>query len=104
MSAHKFVHIVNFWLKKDLTLAQIEQFEAGLKGIEKVDSLIYFNVGKPADTDRPTIDKTYSYSMLTVFKDKAGHDFYQTHPAHLKFLDENRMNWEKVLIYDSETI
>ncbi|MFN0048612.1 MAG: Dabb family protein [Cytophagales bacterium] len=104
MSNNKFVHVVNFWLKKQLSEIQIQQFENGLKSIEKIESLIYFNVGKPADTDRPTIDKTYSYSMLTVFKDKAGHDLYQTHPLHLKFLEENKMLWDKVLIYDSETI
>jgi hypothetical protein len=104
MATQKFVHVVNFWLKKDLSSSDVKKFEEGVKTLEKVDSLIYFNIGKPADTDRPTIDRTYSYSLLTVFNDKAGHDAYQVHPVHLQFVENCKSLWEKVLIYDSETI
>ena len=104
MSDKKFVHVVNFWLKKNISTAQITQFEASIKSLEKVDSVIYFNVGTPADTERLTIDRSYNYCLLTVFKNKAGHDAYQVHPIHLKFVEENKMLWEKVLIYDSETL
>ncbi len=104
MSDKKFVHVVNFWLKKDLSAAEITKFETGVKTLEKVESLIYYSVGTPADTDRPTIDRSYSYSLLTVFKDKAGHDAYQVNPIHLKFVEECKSLWDRVLIYDSESI
>lgn len=104
MSDKKFVHVVNFWLKKDLSEADVKKFEAGLKSLEKVPSLIYFNVGVPAATDRPVIDRSYSYSLLTVFKDDAGHDAYQVDPVHLKFVEECKPFWEKVLIYDSVSV
>jgi hypothetical protein len=104
MSANKFVHVVNFWLKKELNATEIQAFELGLQSLEKVESLIYFNVGKPAATDRPVIDRSYSYCLLTVFADEAGHDVYQKHPVHLKFVDDCKKYWEKVVIFDSESI
>ena len=99
-----FVHVVNFWLKKDLTDAQRQQFVDGVKALGNIESLVTFNVGKPADTDRPVIDRSYDYCELTIFNDAAGHDVYQVHPLHLKFIDECKHLWEKVLIYDSETV
>jgi Stress responsive A/B Barrel Domain len=50
------------------------------------------------------IDRSYDYCELTIFNDEAGHDIYQVHPLHLKFIDECKNLWEKVLIYDSETV
>lgn len=100
----KFVHVVNFYLKKDLSAADIKKFEAGVSTLGTIDGLLAFNVGKPASTDRPVIDKSYSYCLLTVFKDKAAHDHYQEVPVHLKFIEDCSHLWEKVVIFDSETI
>ncbi|QHS61743.1 Dabb family protein [Chitinophaga agri] len=99
-----FVHVVNFWLKPGLSEEDIKQFEEGVQSLKAIESLVMFNVGKPAATDRPVIDKSYSYCELTVFNDEAGHDVYQQHPIHLAFVENCKHLWEKVLIYDSETI
>jgi hypothetical protein len=104
MKDHKFVHVVNFWLKKDLSAADVKKFEESVQTLGTIESLVYFNVGKPAATDRPVIDRGYSYCLLTVFKDDKGHDIYQVHPTHLKFVETCKTLWDKVLIYDSETI
>lgn len=100
----KFVHVVNFYLKKDLSAADIKKFEDGVTTLGTIETVQVFNVGKPASTDRPVIDKSYSYCLVTVFKDKAGHDVYQEAPIHLKFIEECSSLWEKVVIFDSETI
>jgi hypothetical protein len=99
-----FVHVVNFWLKKGLSDAERAQFVTGVKTLGTVETLKIFNVGVPADTDRPVIDNTYDYCLLTAFDDLAGHDVYQIAPIHLKFIDDCKHLWERVLIYDSETI
>ncbi|WP_346317123.1 Dabb family protein [Chitinophaga sp. YIM B06452] len=100
----KFVHVVNFYLKPDLSAADTRKFEEGVSSLGKIESLIVFNVGKPAATDRPVIDKSYSYCLLTVFNDIAGHDVYQDHPVHLEFIKNCEMFWDKVVVFDSETI
>ncbi|WP_157986404.1 amidohydrolase family protein [Chitinophaga alhagiae] len=100
----KFVHVVNFYLKPGLSAADVKKFEEGVSSLGKIETLLMFNVGKPAKTDRPVIDKSYSYCLLTVFKDEAGHDIYQEHPVHLEFIKNCNTYWEKVVIFDSETI
>ncbi|WP_341834107.1 Dabb family protein [Chitinophaga pollutisoli] len=104
MSSNKFVHVVNFYLKPGLSAAEIKTFEEGVSTLEKIETLIMFNVGKPAETDRPVIDKSYSYCLLTVFNDEAGHDVYQDHPVHLAFIERCNALWDKVVIFDSVTI
>lgn len=99
-----FVHVVNFWLKKGLSAAEIADFERGVKTLGTIEGLTQFNVGKPAATNRPVIDRTYDYCLLTVFEDEAGHDAYQVAPIHLKFIEDCAQYWERVLIYDSETV
>jgi Stress responsive A/B Barrel Domain len=99
-----FVHVVNFWLKKGLNQDDIALFEAGVKSLGTIETVTQFNVGKPAGTDRPVIDRSYDYCLLTAFNDEAGHDFYQIAPIHLEFIQNCAHLWDKVLIYDSETI
>jgi hypothetical protein len=55
----------------------------------------------PADTDRPIIDRSYSYALILTFADKAAHDAYQVHPTHDKFRTECGHLWSRVQIYDS---
>ena len=72
-----FVHVVNFWLKKGLSSDDIKKFEAGVSSLAEIETVDVFSVGKPANTDRPVIDRSYDYCASL---------------------------WEKVLIYDSESI
>jgi hypothetical protein len=100
----KFVHVVNFYLKPGLSAADIKKFEDGVSALGKIEAIQVFNLGKPASTDRPVIDRSYSYCELTVFKNKADHDIYQEHPIHLEFVENCKHLWDKVVIFDSETI
>ncbi|OZI09410.1 transcription-repair coupling factor [Siphonobacter sp. BAB-5385] len=99
-----FVHVVNFFLKADISAEDRLKFEQGVSSLGQVEGLELFNVGKPASTDRPVIDRSYDYCLLTVFKDMAGHDVYQVDPIHLKFVEDCKQYWDRVVIYDSETI
>jgi hypothetical protein len=47
------------------------------------------------------VDTSYTFSLLLVFGDLAAHDSYQVDPIHKAFLDEFRVMFEKVVIYDS---
>ena len=99
-----FVHVVLFYLKKGLSPEEVAQFETGVQSLGTIDGLLSFNVGKPASTDRPVIDKSYDYCLLTTFPDLAAHDHYQEVDIHLKFIRECAHLWERVVIFDSETI
>ena len=99
-----FVHHVFFWMKEDITANDFKTFEKGVATLPGIDRVKFGDVGKPASTYRPIIERSYSYSLLLVFENKIAHDEYQTHPVHLKFIGNCSMLWSRVLIYDSESL
>ena len=98
-----FVHTVYFWLKEDLSDSDRRAFEQGLTNLLSIETIDHAYKGVPADTDRPVIDRTYSYGIVVVFRDKTAHDGYQAHPAHETFREDCERYWRKVLIYDFVT-
>jgi hypothetical protein len=96
-----FVHAVYFWLRPDLSAEQREAFVGGLRALRGIETVRHGWIGVPAATDRPIIERTYSYALTLVFVDEAGHDAYQVHPVHDRFRDEFADFWSRVLIYDS---
>lgn len=99
-----FLHHVFFWLKSDLSPADLQKFEDTVKTLPGISHVKMGDVGKPAQTDRPVIDRSYSYSLLLTFESEAKHDQYQVDPTHLKFVETCNTFWEKVLIYNSESV
>lgn len=99
-----FVHHVYFWLKKPLSRESGMKFENGLKQLVTIETIVGKHIGTPATTNRGVIDSSYSYSLLLTFKNKKDQDIYQTHPTHLKFIEEFGELWEKVVVYDSVSI
>ena len=99
-----FIHHVFFWLKEPVTPEVRTRFEAGLKALVKVETIVDYQLGVPAGTSRDVIDGTYTYSLLVTFKNRKDQDIYQTHPIHLKFIADCQDLWEKVVVYDSVTI
>ncbi len=94
-------HHVLFWLKADTTEEQKAAFRKGLESLKNVETVKSIYIGTPAPIERAVVDTTYTFSLLTLFDDLAGHDTYQTHPLHLAFLEQFRPFFEKVVIYDS---
>lgn len=101
----QLVHHVYFWLKNRDSKDDLNQLLAGLKTLEKIESVRKIHIGVPASTEqREVVDSSYSASELIFFDDVAGQDIYQTHPIHKKFVDQCSHLWEKVIVYDSVDI
>lgn len=98
-----FVHAVYFWLRDDLTSAERARFVSSLHALRGIDAVQQGYVGVPAPTDRPVIERGYSYALVLVFADGAGQDAYQHHPVHDRFRDECAGYWHTLRIYDSVT-
>jgi len=97
------VHIVLFWLKKDLSNDDLIIFEKEVSSLEKISSVEHLYVGQPAGTTkRPVIDDSYDFCLTVVLKDIAAHDAYQEDPIHLEFIKNCSHMWEQVKIYDAE--
>jgi hypothetical protein len=98
-----FVHGVYFWLRENLSSSEREHFVAGLRSLRGIDGVVQGYIGVPAPTDRPVIDRSYSWSLVLVFASEADHDSYQIDPVHDKFRAECSRYWTTVRIYDSVT-
>lgn len=104
LTSDLFIHHVFFWLKQPVTQEMRTKFESELKKLVTIGTIVDYHLGVPAPTGRDVIDTTYSYSLLTIFRNKADQDTYQTHPTHLKFIEESQGLWEKVVVYDTVSI
>jgi hypothetical protein len=95
-------HNVYFWLKEELSTADLLDFENGLETLTRTAKVISGSFGKPANTSRPVIDSTYSYGLLLTFKDTTDQDNYQSDPIHLAFVNQHSAKWTRVIVYDVE--
>lgn len=96
-----FVHHVFFWLKEPANQNACKEFEKGLSDLVKVPQITWSHVGKPVESTREVVDDSFTYSYMAFFKNKEDQDVYQTHPIHLKFIDDCNHLWEKVIVYDA---
>lgn len=102
-SSTMLVHTVVFWLRKDLTPAQHEEFRnVGLESLRPIRSVSELHVGTPAPIPpRPVVDASYTFAITAIFKDVAAHDAYQVDPVHKAFVERFKSYWERVQIYDA---
>ncbi len=96
-----FVHHVYFYLQNPASKEDQAKLVAGLKQLAKISYFQLTHIGVPADTHRDVVERGYSVSWLVFFKNPADQETYQSDPAHLKFIDDCKHLWKKVVVYDS---
>lgn len=96
-----FVHHVFFWLKEPNNPEARKQFEKGLQELIKVPQIQSSHIGTPVESPREVVDDSFTYSYMAFFKNKEDQDIYQTHPIHLKFVEDCQHLWQKVVVYDA---
>lgn len=97
------VHTVYFWLKPELTPAQLADFRRGVESLAGIKAVDKIYVGTPAATGkRPIIDDSYSLALTVLCANLAAHDAYQVDPLHLAFVNTFKTYWARVIIYDAE--
>jgi hypothetical protein len=63
----------------------------------------FYSAGPRAkEFNRPVNDQDWDVALHIVFQTKADHDRYQEAPRHLQFIEENKANWKKVRVFDSQ--
>jgi hypothetical protein len=98
----QLVHHVFFWLKNRDSKEDLAKLLAGLRTLEKIETIRKLHIGVPASTEkRDVVDNSYQASELMFFDDTAGQKTYQDHPIHQKFIQDCGHLWEKVIVYDS---
>ena len=95
------VHHVFFWLKDPKNVEARKEFEIGLQALVKVPQVQSYHIGTPVESPREVVDDSFTYSYIAFFKNEEDQNIYQTHPIHLKFIENCQHLWEKVVVYDA---
>lgn len=96
-----FVHHVFFWLKEPNNKEACRQFEQGLQSLVKVPQILTSHIARPVESSRDVVDDSFTYSYMVFFKNSEDQEIYQTHPIHLKFIEDCQHLWNKVVVYDA---
>ena len=101
-AAAHLAHDVFFTLK-DNSPAQCQRLvRACEERLAPLPGIVFFAAGTRApDLQRDVNDQAYDVSLHVYFVDRGAHDAYQTAPAHLQFIAENKDNWRTVRVFDS---
>ena len=96
-------HMVFFTLKDSTPANRTALVEACREHLSGHEGVTYFSAGPRAEAmDRAVNDQTFDVALHVVFASVADHDRYQTHPRHLRFVEENKATWDTVRVFDSE--
>ena len=95
-------HIVFFTLAESNDAHRLKLVEACKKYLAEHEGVVYFGVGVNApEYDRAVNDRDYDVALHLVFETAKHQDAYQTHPQHLKFVEECKGLWKQVRVFDS---
>jgi hypothetical protein len=96
-------HMVYFALKDNSPAAKDKLVAACKKYLSKHPGEVYFGAGTLVDDlNRPVNDRDWDVALHIVFADRKAHDQYQDAKRHQQFIDENKDNWKKVRVFDSQ--
>lgn len=105
LHSNTIVHVVNFWLKKDISEQDKKDFVGFFEELRKIDTVKTLNYGLPAPTNaRPVVDNSFDYTLIVTFKDLKDITVYETHPIHLKAIEKYQHFWTKVMVKDTSII
>ncbi|MGS2760814.1 Dabb family protein [Sinomicrobium sp. M5D2P9] len=95
-------HYVLFWLKKDLTKKQVEEFTGFFEMLRTIPGVRKFYYGKPAGSKpRDVVDNSFTYNLMIQFDTLEELEVYGVHPIHMDAIEKYSHFWEKVVVHDS---
>jgi hypothetical protein len=99
------VHHVFFWLKNKGSEADRKLLIEGLKTLAAIREVKKLLIGTPAATEqRGVVDNSYDVSELMYFDNVKDQDAYQVHPLHKAFVEKYSHLWDKVIVYDMQSL
>jgi hypothetical protein len=97
------VHNVYFSLHDNSPAAKEALLAACRKYLTGHPGTVYFSCGVVCEPlNRPVNDRDFDVALHVVFDSLASHDAYQVAARHQTFIDENKPNWKRVRVFDSE--
>ncbi len=97
-----FVYVVYFWLKNPENQNDRKEFEEALNIL--LENSLYTKtnfVGMAPKATREVVDDSFTYCLIVTFESAEAQENYQTEAAHLKFIEDAKHLWNKVVVYDA---
>ena len=99
----KIAHNVFFTLHDSSPAARQKLVDACRKYLAGHPGEVYFGAGVLCNAlTRPVNDREFDVGLHVIFRSLADHDTYQEDARHKQFIEENKPNWKKVRVFDSE--
>ena len=100
------IHTVLFWLNNPESQKDRVAFETAIRKLMATNPQgVQSHLGKPAKTSkRGVVDSSFTYLYLITFPSIKAEAAYQTDLTHLKFIEEAKHLWKKVVVYDSNAL
>lgn len=103
--AAALVHHVFFWLRNPGAEADRAQLIAGLATLRAIPVIRTLLIGVPAPTEnRDVVDASYDVSELMYFDNAVDQKAYQDHAIHQAFVKSCGHLWQRVVVYDMQTV
>ena len=95
-------HDVYFSLKDKSPEAKQALVAGCYEILAPINGIVFLVAGtRDMELTREVNDVGYDVSLHVYFTDRAAHDAYQDDPAHVKFIEAFKDNWESVRVFDS---
>ena len=95
-------HAVYFELKDHSTEKCEQLVESCYRLLSPIGGCTSLSAGvRDEELNRPVNDKKFHVGLVVILESREAHDAYQTHENHLKFIEENKDNWESVRVFDA---
>lgn len=100
-----FVHTVFFWLKKGASAKDHEDFIHYLQHFIRSSEFVKAkHIGSKVSSKREVVDSSYDYCLIATFHNEAEQVKYQDEPVHHEFIKDASHLWEKVEVFDSQSM
>ncbi|MCA9265882.1 MAG: Dabb family protein [Planctomycetales bacterium] len=95
-------HIVFFTLKDKSEAKKQALVEACRQYLSDQPGVVFFSTGtREPELAREVNDKDFDVSLNLVFESREAQDIYQSDARHDQFIAEQKDNWERVRVFDS---
>ncbi|HJT30767.1 MAG TPA: Dabb family protein [Pirellulales bacterium] len=95
-------HNVFFTLRESNEKNRRKLVDACNKYLSDHPGTVFYAAGTVSDLDREVNDRDFDVGLHIIFKDRAAHDTYQDAAKHQQFIQENKADWAKVRVFDSD--
>ncbi len=97
-----YSHYLLFWLRKDLSAAEVKEFENFFEGLKKLPYQKNLRYGKPAHSSpRNVLDNTFTYNASMEFDTLEELEAYGQLPEHLALVKKYKPFFEKMIVHDT---